>query len=355
MAGLNCAYIRGMNSVRVGKIRVTLAPGDDLRAEAQRLEGEAVALRNSGDQLHLEAEARLIEAGMVLVSRAQEWLPANPGAGRRLALARRAVARVDELGAPPGADPKPRFAVFGRRRQQESPASQAERVARGQELRAALTRLGRTHGEALDVVRPTRAQAADMEVRAAADLARAKRLQRSAEALITEAGHRDQAHRDLGFDAPLEAATLQRSGPEAGHSPLLLRGGEALYLVQPAELARDRGFASADPVTTAPPPVAVTGIPFAVGSRVKGAVPRESLSMLGAGEFVVTDQRLGFVGKLKSFSFPVADLLRVHRYDDGLWLLREGRDNPDVVITAAAGRILFYINWVLLTVPGKAP
>jgi len=214
----------------------------------------------------------------------------------------------------------------------------------------------------LDVVRPTRAQAADMEVRAAADLARAKRLQRSAEALSAEAAHRDEALRDLGFDAPLEAATLQRSGPQVGHSPLLLRGDEVLYLVQPAELARDRGFASSDSRATsagaagstrAAAPLQVTGVPFTVGDRLRRPLPRESLSMFGAGEFVVTDQRLGFVGKLKSFSFPLADVARIDHYDDGLWLLREGRDNPDVVISAGAGRILFYINWVLTRAAGK--
>ena len=70
--------------------------------------------------------------------------------------------------------------------------------------------------------------------------------------------------------------------------------------------------------------------------------------MLGPGIFVVTNQRLGFVGKLKSFSFPLGDLSSVEQYQDGLSMQREGRDNADVVLGAGASRILFYINWALM-------
>ncbi|GAC1327132.1 MAG: hypothetical protein NVSMB17_00760 [Candidatus Dormibacteria bacterium] len=343
-----------MNSVRVGKLKVTAAPLPRLRAEVQRLELEAAALQASADQLLLEAGTRLSDVGLALVSRAEEWRTANPAAGRQLATARRVMARVEELAAP-REEAKPRFAVFGRRRQQEPPAVQAERALREKELRTALTRLGRTHGHALDNLGVTRQEAIDMEEQATADLARARRLQRSAIALATEAENRDRAVRELGFDAPLEAAQLQKSAPGARDSPLQLRAGEVLYLAETGELARDRGVATAEAGAGGEQlPLSVTGIPFAVGARRARALPRESLSMLGPGTFVVTNQRLGFVGKLKSFSFPVTDLVRLDRYDDGLTLLREGRDNADAVITGGAGRIAFYINWVLMKAVEKS-
>ena len=342
-----------MQSVVVGALSVTLAPLTEIRAEASRLAQEARGLKASASKHRADAVARLVEAGMILVAREKEWLPANPAATFQLGAAKAAIARIDELGGmADDAGSRARFQLF-RKKEAESPEAAAERERRGAELRVVLADLGRGYGAALAAVRTTHDRAMDMDARAAADLAQAEGLQQRADLLATEADNRDRAVTELGFDAPLTAATLQESGAPAVKSPLELRPREVAYLAEPAELARDKGYAinaSAAPGLTVP--LGVTGIPFHMGTHRGQAIPRDSLSMLGPGLFVVTNQRLGFVGKLKSFSFPITDLVKVEQYPDGLSLLRDGRANADVVVGAGASRILFYINWVLAHPPG---
>lgn len=338
-----------MNSILVGELLVTLAPLEELRAEAARLAAEAAGLHESASQHRTEAMSRLAEAGMILVAREGEWLPQHPDAAGPMGAAREAIRRVDEVGGlPEEPDGKRRFALFARKKDTEAPEVRAEREARAAQLRKALVELGRDFGEALAAVSTAHDRALDMQARAEADLDQAAELQRQAFVLLAETENRARSVGEMGFDAPLLAATLQETGVPAVTSPLQLRADEVAYLAEPAELARDRNYAiNAPPATGLAPPLAVSGIPFTTGKHRGQALSRNHLSMLGPGVFVVTNQRLGFVGKLKSFSFSLTDLVAVEQYNDGLSLQREGRDNADVLISAGASRILFFINWAL--------
>ena len=149
---------------------------------------------------------------------------------------------------------------------------------------------------------------------------------------------------------------LQETPPQPVQSPLALRGEEKAFLVEPAELGRQKTAASPNSASEGLAfPIVETGVPYRVGTYRSQPIPQDSVTKLGAGAFVVTDQRLGFIGQLKSFSFPLSGLLQVEQYKDGLTLLREGRDHADVLLTPAASRILFYINWVLQRSPGSTP
>jgi hypothetical protein len=339
--------ITEMKAVQVGDLMVTIAPVEEIRREAERMSRESAELQASATRHRSDAVARLVEAGMILVAREREWASTEPDAAAQLSAARQAIARVDEVGGVEQDASKPKFGLFGRRRETETPAARDEREQRGAQLRVILAELGRAYGDALGAVRSAHDKAMEMEARAGTDLAEAARLQAQADALQAEAGSRERAASELGFDAPLTAAQLQESGPPSVASPLVLRGNEAAFLAEPAELAREKTYAEPEPASGLAFPVALTGIPYRIGTHRARALPRESLSPLGGGAFVVTNQRLGFVGTLKSFSFPLADLLRVEQYYDGLTLLREGRGNVDVLLSPGASKILFFINYAL--------
>lgn len=330
----------------VGQLKVTIATAPELRAEADRLLKEAVVVEQTAAKLRSDAVSQLVEAGMILVARASEWLPDNPAARYQVTAAADAIARLDDLGRADDGGARSR-GLFARRGEQESPETRAERERRGAQLRLVLAELGRSFGRALAPVTVTQERALEMETRSGEDLGIAASMRAEAGTLQSEAGARELSLRELGFDAPLAAATMQDSPPATPKSPLQLHAGEVVYLVEPAELAREKALARPGPGERPDLPVAVSGILFSVGNPRRQAIARDGLSMLGAGDFVVTSQRLGFVGKLKSFAFALGDTVRVEHYQDGLGILREGRDNADVVLSKNAGRILFFVNYAL--------
>ncbi|MFN2464343.1 MAG: hypothetical protein ABR573_10640 [Candidatus Dormibacteria bacterium] len=317
----------------------------EVRAESERLAAEAREQRDRAAALHVDATSSLAEVGRSLLALEAEWLFGNPSARPPFRAARKAIARVEELDGVVRSSPGSKFGIF-RRRQKPIPGVQPERQAREADSRSALATLGRRFGGALPTLVEAHAQAMQMEVRSRSDGAAAAKLQRASDTLAAEASVREQAVAELGFDAPLLAARLHRSGAGNVPSPLELRPGEVAYAAAKAELAREKTFAAAAPSGSRPELRAeITGIPFLLGTR-RSAPARDTLSILGPGTFVVTDQRLGFVGPLKSFSFPLGELARVEYFPTGLSLLRADRANADVVITAEATRLLFYINWV---------
>lgn len=49
------------------------------------------------------------------------------------------------------------------------------------------------------------------------------------------------------------------------------------------------------------------------------------------GIFWVTNQRIGYIGNTKSFSFPLDKLLSLNTGDGGLNIFKNGRTNPFVI------------------------
>ena len=339
-----------LRTVRLVESTITLAPIDEVRAEAGRLEGEADTLAAVAVRLRADATARFVEAGMILAGRPGEWAPAQPAATAPLADAMRTIKALDDHAAVTEARAQAGpSGLFGRRKPlPETPEERQAREELGSRLTVMLVELGRAFGTALPAVEQVHGQAREMEAQAAIDEARADELRGRARLLRQEVDARLEATAQTGFDTLFTAAQLLDSGPPPMKSPLDLHPGEQVFLVQPAELARQKAAASTGAGTQGLVfPISHTGIPYLVGSHRGQVLKLESLARLGSGSFVVTSRRLGFVGDLKSFSFPLATLRHAVQYGNGLLLVREGRENGDFLLTESAGAILFHINYVL--------
>jgi hypothetical protein len=152
----------------------------------------------------------------------------------------------------------------------------------------------------------------------------------------------------MGFDAPCLGAYMKTYGAAEVESPLILKRGEKASMVMPATLARNQsrrqwvggsqGFSF---------PIGHTGIRYRVGSFHGHPVEQQFLGHLDTGRLVVTNQRIAFIGQLKSTSIPLAKLLHVECYPDAVAVFIEGRENPDFYLVAQPKYALFMINWFL--------
>ena len=339
-----------LKTVKLAEATVTMVSVEELRAEARRLDEQADGLAAASVKLRGDAIARFVEAGLILVGRPGEWTAKHPEAAAPLADAMKTIKAIDEDAAIQEAQKKQGLGgLFGKKKAPpETPEERQAREERGSQLRVMLAELGRSFGTALPAVTPVHGKAREMEVRAAANQAEADDLRTAARKLKDEADVRAEATAQMGLDALFTAAQLRETEPPPVRSPLDLRSGERAYLVQPAELARQKTAASTGAGTHGLTfPASQTGIPYLVGNYRAQSLKTEELARLGTGAFVVTNQRLGFVGDLKSFSFPLSALRHAVQYTDGLLLMRDGRENGDVLLTGSAGLVLFYINYVL--------
>ncbi|HEV1996789.1 MAG TPA: hypothetical protein VGR61_01475 [Candidatus Dormibacteraeota bacterium] len=339
-----------MRTVTLAESTVTMASVDELRAEVRGLQQEAETLAAAAEKLRADAVARFVEAGLILVGRPNEWSEGHPEAAIPMANAMRLIQAIDDdNGETEGAKKSGLGGLFGRKKAPAgTPAERRYRDERSSQLRVMLAELGRAFGTSLPAVTQVHGKAIYMDDRAVATQAEADELLERARALQHEADQREVATRDMGLDALFTAAQLRVSEPPLVKSPLDLRGGERAYLAERADLARQKTVASTGAGTQGLTfPTTQTGILYIVGSYRAQSVKTEALARLGSGIFVVTNQRLGFIGDLKSFSFPLSGLRHAVQYNDGLLLMREGRENGDVLLTASAGLVLFYINYVL--------
>lgn len=168
--------------------------------------------------------------------------------------------------------------------------------------------------------------------------------------LNEEISRRKAAIAAMGFDALYEAAQLKTSGPTPVESPLILKAGETAFLSVSATLSRivrrthyvggSSGFSF---------PIGHTGIRYRVGSFSGHPVEQESLTRLDAGTFVLTGQRLAFIGHAKSISMPLDKVLHVEVYNDAIAVFKEGRENPDFFLMSEPKHALFLLNWLLGT------
>lgn len=340
-------------TVRLEDALVSMATVEQLRKEADRLQHEAEGLKAAGSRSRSDAVARLVEAGLVLVARTRDWSPAHPTASNQLADVSRMIETIEELGGGIDRDGgKKRSGLSGLfgagRAPVEDPQTRQAREELGSQLRVMLAELGRAYGQVLPAVAIAHEKAMAMETQSAGDSAAAAALEAEARDLRHQADTRARAAAEMGFDALHLAAMLRLEPAAEVDSPLALHSGERAYLVAPAELAREKAPAVLPrdlPITNFR--AYTTGIPYRIGIRREGRLKLDALSPLGPGTFVVTNQRLGFVGKLKSFAFPLETLVHAEQHGDGLSLVRAGRDHADVVLTPSASRILFYVNYVL--------
>jgi len=134
----------------------------------------------------------------------------------------------------------------------------------------------------------------------------------------------------------------------------VLKTGEHAYFSVPATLARmvtrthyvggSTGFSV---------PIGHTGIRYRVGRFSGQPIQQQSLSKLDTGSFVLTNQRVAYVGRTKSVSVPLAKLIHVEVYNDAFSIAREGKENPDFYLVDKPKYVVFLLNWLLAQQGGE--
>ena len=74
---------------------------------------------------------------------------------------------------------------------------------------------------------------------------------------------------------------------------------------------------------------------------------QQSLTKLDAGTFVITNQRVAYVGRTKSTSVVLNKVIHVEVFNDGLSVAREGKENPDFYLIPNPKHAVFLLNWFL--------
>ena len=338
---------------------VTLARCDALRARAAQWRDWAASAATNASTLGREADDHFAAAGNMLVARSGDW-PVPPQLQTQL---QQATALIEGL-----ASDENRDATL---KSQESAAGFFGRIG----VRRDEKRLEHDHSIAADELRPLLIQIArsaptssiapaDAERKSAADsAAQATSLEAEVAAATSkasawddEARRRDAAIKQMGFDSLYESALFATTGPQPiEFPPLVLKKGEQAYLSVPATLARmatrthyvggSTGFSF---------PIGHTGIRYRVGSFRGEPVHQQSLAKLDTGTFVVTNQRVAYVGQTKATSVALGKVLHVEVYNDGLSIAREGKENPDFYLMSSPKYVVFLVNWFLAKLSGSA-
>ena len=330
---------------------MTLATLDQLEARATQWRDWIAESTTMARSLRSQADDHLAAAGAVLAARAADWqVPAELKAPVEQAQAITAQIAADDSSAAALKNQEASAGIFARvgLRHHERQV-QDDRDAAAARARALFVQIGRTApSTSVAEAESERKSASDLGARAAGLEAQIQAAQARDSNRDGEIARRKSAVKEMGFDALYEAAVLKTSGARPVEAPLVLKRGEQAYLSVAATLARmvsrthyvggSSGFSF---------PIGHTGIRYRVGSYRGHPVSQESLTRLDSGDFVVTNQRLAYVGRTKSVSVPLEKVLHVEVYNDAISIAREGKENPDFYLMASPKHAVFLINWVL--------
>lgn len=331
---------------------VSLESVDQLVARRDSLSSLVSDLDTRSTNLQEEAAGRFRDGAAYLVAQRSMWDAA--GAADLLSQIDRLTAQVDDVDRQL-ADVKAVsrrglrgfFKSLGDRQRTAHLRKQRNLLA-GQ-VSVALTAIGMqapltTTPEADALLGPARQQAAE-----AATLR--ERSQVAAAAIVSikeEIDRRQEAINKLGFDSLWLAAWLQNHEPAAVESPVALHRGEVAWLASEAVLSRQatrtRWTGSSQGVSF---PIGHTGIRYRVGAFRGHPVQTMVIQDLDSGSLVLTNQRLVFVGHLKSVAIALQQIVHVEAYTDGLGVFRDTRESPDFFKVHSPQYVLFFINYAL--------
>ena len=332
---------------------VTLMELDALRAHVQRLESERDQTAQEAMSLRALADDLWIQVGTTLIAKRGLWSP-SPQVAELLEQAVTLSARVtgddSELRSIQAAEHggvsglAGRLGTWNERRKLSS-----ERTYLESQLHPLLSRLARQSPQAdLPEIDSSRGQAVTADAQAQELEQRSASAAAAAQSSEDELTRRSDAEREMGFDAPYLGAYLKTYGASEVQSPLILKRGERASMVEPATFARrqtKRLWVGGSQGLSFP--IGHTGIRYRVGSFHGHPIEQQTLTNLGTGKLVVTNQRIAFIGQAKSTSIPFAKLLHVECYSDAVAVFIEGRENPDFYLTAKPKYAVFMINWCL--------
>jgi hypothetical protein len=225
------------------------------------------------------------------------------------------------------------------------------------QLRPLLIQLAQTNaGGALEDVRALMAQVRQLESGIVAESAQMTENQSKVTRFEQEIRARERAIAEMGFDCLYVAAYLTKCGPQPIETALMLHAGEQAYVGVPARLARHRTrthyVGSSSGLSF---PIGHTGIRYRVGSYRGHPVSEDVLAEVDQGQLVVTSQRIAFVGSARSTSIPLAKLLHVEVYTDGIGVFKEGKEAADIYLVDNPKYVLLYLNFVLDQTASRQP
>jgi hypothetical protein len=324
-----------------------------LRVRAQTLQQEANATEAQMNSLRALADDLWVQAGRIMNTSPDQWSPSPPVAiltQQAKSLMDKAATADSDLQSIQAREHHGLAGFAGKVGDWNTHKKLSNQRAEMESLlRILLAQIAR---QSLDIALPeidsirSKAVAADTQVQELE--ARTKSLSMESITANAEIQRRAEAERQMGFDAPYTAGYLKIYGPLEVQSPLILKRGERACIVAPATLARQQtqrqwvggsqGFSF---------PIGHTGIRYRVGSFHGHPIQQQFLGKLDSGTLVISNQRIAFIGKVKSTSVSFAKLLHVECYSDALAVFQEGRENPNFYITPQPKYALFMINWFL--------
>lgn len=151
---------------------------------------------------------------------------------------------------------------------------------------------------------------------------------------------RQEAARQLGFDALYLAACFKTQGLPAVETPAPLERGEVAHLCVGTMLSR--GVLGLRGPGTTPPP-AHTGVRFWVGTFRSGAAP--PAAPIETGTLTVSNRYLHFTGTSQSFATPLDNVVEADLYDNAMVVTSLGRESADFYRLEAPKEVAFYMNW----------
>jgi hypothetical protein len=324
---------------------VSLAAADELRDLRDRERASSERLARLASELDWQAEDRLATAGAYLVPRRAWWRPPaelEPW----LAEAERLVARISALderahlaqGRPAGGGGG--GGGIGRDRDR----------AAGQ-LRTALVtiaRVGAAAGVDVPDVEPLLEEAAELQARAQQLRFELATVSSRLADLDREIHLREQAEQVMRFDALHMVAYFSLYGLPAIQSPFELEVGEVAYLATEASLGRmpagSRYSSSGAGLT---PSVVHTGLRHWIGSFRDRGAPPAALAAADPGVFVLSNQRLAFIGRRESVAIALDAVMDMDVYNDAIALMHLGQDGPIFLVVPAPRQLAFHLNWAL--------
>jgi hypothetical protein len=331
---------------------VSLVGIEVLQAQVIELDARAAqAQAQSGDLAQL-SRAKMAEAGVVMADHWQEWPAQDLFAPIRetIDLQQQLAALDTDLSSLQQHPHQGLSGVLDRLKvEHDSSGLQHKRQPLVQRLHALCEQIARSAPmTTVPAADATRTEAAGLLQQSEEQEGHARAAQQTSASLADEVKRRQEATKGLGFDSLYTAAWLVTNGPQAIQTPLITKRSEQAYFAVPASLSRrtrrtqyvggSQGFSF---------PIGHTGIRYRVGSFRGHPVQEEHLTKLDSGTLVVTNQRLAFVGSLKSIAVALAKVIHAEVYSNGLAVFHEGREDPDYFLCDRPQEFLLYLNWCL--------
>ncbi len=176
---------------------------------------------------------------------------------------------------------------------------------------------------------------------------KSQRLATELLSLSDELKRRKDAQANLGFDALGLQADLIANGLRPISANLVLKAKEIAVASSPATLCRYKTrtqFVGGSQGLSIP---LGHGFRYRVGSFRGHPIQSELLAQLDVGTLVITNQRLVFLGAKRDVSTPVAKLLQVEPFSNGIGVSREGKESRDIYLVSKPAYVLLYLQWVV--------